>query len=234
VSKALKSDYLGHRKRIKAKYKSGGIKGWLDYEVLEFALSFTILRKDTKPIAKQLLSEFKTLNGVLDADRKELEKVGGISEHSALFLNFLKDIAIIYLEKGLYKKDLVSSSDVVYDYLKASLKGLADEEFKVMFLNSRNRLLAIETIQKGTVNKSVVYPRKIVERALHNHATGVIISHNHPGESLKPSEDDYSITKAIKAALRTVDIVLLDHIIIGGNGYFSFRENGVCNDFEEV
>ena len=234
MSKALKSDYLGHRKRIKAKYKSGGIKGWLDYEVLEFALSFTILRKDTKPIAKQLLSEFKTLNGVLDADRKELEKVGGISEHSALFLNFLKDIAIIYLEKGLYKKDLVSSSDVVYDYLKASLKGLADEEFKVMFLNSRNRLLAIETMQKGTVNKSVVYPRKIVERALHNHATGVIISHNHPGESLKPSEDDYSITKAIKAALRTVDIVLLDHIIIGGNGYFSFKENGVCNDFEEV
>jgi DNA repair protein RadC len=234
VSKALKPDFLGHRKRIKAKYKSSGIKGWLDYEVLEFALSFTILRKDTKPIAKQLLSEFKTLNGVLDADRKELEKVGGISEHSALFLNFLKDISVIYLEKGLYKKDLVSSSDVVYDYLKASLKGLADEEFKVMFLNSRNRLLAIETIQKGTVNKSVVYPRKIVERALHNHATGVIISHNHPGESLKPSEDDYSITKAIKAALRTVDIVLLDHIIIGGNGYFSFKENGVCNDFEEV
>ena len=233
MSKALKSDYLGHRKRIKAKYKSGGIKGWLDYEVLEFALSFTILRKDTKPIAKQLLSEFKTLNGVLDADRKELEKVGGISEHSALFLNFLKDISVIYLEEGLYKKDLVSSPDVAYDYLKASLKGLTDEEFKIMFLNSRNRLLAIETIQKGTVNKSVVYPRKIVERALHHHATGVIISHNHPGESLKPSEDDYSITKAIKAALRTVDIVLLDHIIIGGNGYFSFKENGIC-DFKEV
>ena len=234
MNKALKPDYLGHRKRIKAKYKSGGMKGWLDYEVLEFALSFTILRKDTKPIAKQLLSEFKTLNGVLDADRKELEKGCGISEHSALFLNFLKDISVIYLEKGLYKKDLVSSPDVVYDYLKASLKGVADEEFKVMFLNSRNRLLAVETIQKGTVNKSVVYPRKIVERALHNHATGVIISHNHPGESLKPSEDDCSITKAIKAALRTVDIVLLDHIIIGGNGYFSFRENGVCNDFKEV
>jgi len=232
VSKALKPDYLGHRKRIKAKYKSDGIKGWLDYEMLEFALSFTILRKDTKPIAKQLLSEFKTLNGVLDADRKELEKVCGISEHSALFLNFLKDISVIYLEKGLYKKDLVSSPDVVYDYLKASLKGVADEEFKVMFLNSKNRLLAVETIQKGTVNKSVVYPRKIVERALHNHATGVIISHNHPGESLKPSEDDCSITKAIKAALRTVDIVLLDHIIIGGNGYFSFKENGVCVDLK--
>lgn len=232
MSKALKPDYFGHRKRIKAKYKSGGIKGWLDYEVLEFALSFTILRKDTKPIAKQLLSEFKTLNGVLDADRKELEKVFGISEHSALFLNFLKDISVIYLEKGLYKKDLVFSPDVVYDYLKASLKGVADEEFKVMFLNSRNRLLAIETIQKGTVNKSVIYPRKIVERALHNHATGVIIAHNHPGESLEPSEDDYRITKIIKEALKTVDVILLDHIIIGGNSYFSFKENDNCVDLK--
>lgn len=99
-----------------------------------------------------------------------------------------------------------------------------------MFLNSRNRLLAVETMQKGTVNKSVVYPRKIVERALHNHATGIIIVHNHPGESLKPSEDDCSITKAIKEALETVDIVLLDNIIIGGNGYFSFKENGELMD----
>ena len=227
MNRTLKPDYLGHRKRIKAKYKRGGFNGWLDYEVLEFALSFAIPRKNTKPIAKELLSKFKTINGVLDADRKELRKVCGISEHTALFLNFLKDIAIIYLEKGLYKKDLVSSPDVVYDYLKASLKGVADEEFKVMFLNSRNCLLAVETIQKGTVNKSVVYPRKIVERALHNHATGVIIAHNHPGESLKPSEDDCTITKAIKGALRTVDIALLDHIIIGGNSYFSFRENSL-------
>lgn len=131
------------------------------------------------------------------------------------------------MRKDSIKKDLVSSPDIVCDYLKASLKGVADEEFKVVFLNSRNRLLAVETIQKGTVNKSVVYPRKIVERALHNHATGVIIAHNHPGESLEPSEDDYRITKAIKEALRTVDVILLDHIVIGGNGYFSFRENSL-------
>jgi len=227
VSKDLRPDYLGHRDRIKSKYKSGGMRGWLDYEVLEFALSFAISRKDTKPIAKGLLSKFKTLNGVLDADRKELGKIRGISEHTVLFLNFLKDMVVVYLEKELYKKDLVSSPDVVYDYLKASLKGVADEEFKVVFLNSRNRLLAVETIQKGTVNKSVVYPRKIVERALHNHATGVIIAHNHPGESLKPSENDRTITKVIKEALKTVDIVLLDHIIIGGNAYFSFKENSV-------
>lgn len=227
MSKALKPDYIGHRKRIKEKYKAGGLNGWLGYEVLEFALSYAISRKDTKPIAKELLSKFKTINGVLDADRKELEKVRGISEHTALFLGFLKDISILYLEKGLYNKDLVSSPDVVYGYLKASLKGILNEEFKAMFLNSRNRLLAIETIQIGTVNKSVVYPRKIVERALYNHATGVIIAHNHPGGSLNPSEDDCRVTKAIKDALKTVDIVLLDHILIGGDSYFSFKENSI-------
>jgi len=227
VNKTVKPDYIGHRKRIKEKYKVGGLNGWLDYEVLEFALSYAILRKDTKPIAKELMSKFKTINGVLDADRKELENIEGVSEHTTLFLGFLKDIAILYAEKGLYNKDLVSSPEVVYDYLKASLKGAIDEEFRAMFLNSRNCLLAVETIQTGTVNKSVIYPRKIVERALYNHATGVIIAHNHPGESLKPSEDDCRITKAIKDALKTVEIVLLDHIIIGGNGYFSFRENSL-------
>jgi len=227
VNKTSKPDYIGHRKRIKEKYKAGGLDGWLDYEVLELALSYAIPRKDTKPIAKELLSKFKSINGVLDADRKELEKVWGISEHTALFLGFLKDIAILYLEKGLYNKDLVSSPDVVYDYLKASLKGTVDEEFKAMFLNSRNRLLAVETIQTGTVNKSVVYPRKIAERALYNRASGVIIAHNHPGGSLNPSEDDCRVTKAIKDALKTVDIVLLDHILIGGDSYFSFRENSL-------
>ena len=104
MSETSKPDYLGHRKRIKEKYKAGGLKGWLDYEVLEFALLYAIPRKDTKVIAKELLSKFKSINGVLDADRKELEKVYGISEHTALFLNFLKDIAVFYLEKGLYKK----------------------------------------------------------------------------------------------------------------------------------
>lgn len=227
MSKALKPDYIGHRKRIKEKYKAAGLNGWLDYEVLEFALSYSIPRKDTKPIAKELLSKFKSINGVLNADRKELENREGVSEHTALFLGFLKDIAIRYAEKELYNKNLVSSPDVVYDYLKVSLKGALDEEFRAMFLNSRNCLLAVETIQTGIVNKLVVYPRKIAERALYNHAAGVIIAHNHPGGSLKPSEDDCRVTKAIKDALKTVDIVLLDHILIGGDSYFSFRENGI-------
>ncbi|MBI4687014.1 MAG: DNA repair protein RadC [Nitrospirae bacterium] len=227
MNKTSKPGCIGHRKRIKDKYKAGGLSGWHDYEVLELALSYAIPRKDTKPIAKELLSQFKTINGVLNADRKDLIEVFGVSEHSAMFLKFLRDMAVLYSEEEVYNKDLLSSPEVVYNYLKTSLKGASDEEFKTLFLNTRNRLLSVETIQKGTVNKSVVYPRKIVERALYNKASGVIIAHNHPGGSLNPSEDDHRVTKAIKDALRTVDISLLDHIIAGGNGYFSFKEQGM-------
>ena len=225
--KTQKSSYIGHRQRIKDKYKKSGIDGWLDYEVLELALSYAITRKDTKPIAKELITRFKTINGVLDADREELKSVPGISEHAALFFTLLKDIAILYLESGLHNKNLLSSPEVVYAYLKASLKGSADEEFKTLFLNGGNQLIAIETLQIGTVNKSVVYPRKIVERALYHHAVGVIIAHNHPAGTLKPSQDDCGGTKAIKDALKTVEISLLDHIIIADNDYFSFNEKGL-------
>lgn len=224
--KLEKSSYIGHRQRIKAKYKKSGIKGWLDYEVLELVLSYAVPRKDTKPIAKELLSRFKTINAVLDTDTKELTQISGISDHTALFLKLLKEVAVLYLEKGLQKKDLLSSPALVYDYLKASLKGAIDEEFKTIFLDNRNQLISIETSQTGTVNRFVVYPRKVVERALCNHATGVIIAHNHPAGTLSPSEDDYAITKTIKSALKTVDITLLDHIIIGNNDYYSFKDNG--------
>lgn len=219
--------YINHRQRIKEKYKTSGFDGWLDYEVLEFALSYAIPRRDTKPVAKELLTKFKTLNGVLDASTKELEEVKGISEHTAIFIRFLKDISARYLEAGICEMDIVSSPQAVYDYLKASLKGSCDEEFKVLFLNNRNSLLAVETIQKGTVNKSVVYPRKIVERGLYHHASSLIVAHNHPAGILTPSEDDIRITKRILDALKLVDIVLLDHVIIAGNKYFSFKEGKI-------
>ncbi len=227
MTKFKKPSYLGHRQRIKEKYIKSKMAGWLDYEVLELALSYAIARKDTKPIAKELLKKFKTLNGVLDADRKELQTIKNISEHSALFLQFLKDISILYIEKGIHNRDLLSSPQMVFDYLKVSLKGLANEELKMLFLDTRNQLIAIETFKAGTVNRSVVFPRKIVERALYHHAVGVIIAHNHPAGSLEPSIEDKAITKAIREALKTVDIKLLDHIIIGGNKYFSFIENNL-------
>ena len=221
--KSQKPSYIGHRNRIKDKYSKSGINGWHDYEVLELALSYAIPRKDTKSIAKDLLSKFKTMNGVLDADRKDLEVITSISEHTALFLKLLKDVAILYMEKGIHNRDLLSSPQIVYNYLRTALKGAVDEEFKMLFLDSRNQLITIETLKTGTINKSAVYPRKVVERALYNHAVGVIIAHNHPSGALHPSQNDREITKAINDALKTVEITLLDHIIIGNNDYFSFK-----------
>ncbi len=142
--------YLGHRQRIKEKYEKNGISGWLDYEVLELALSYSILRKDTKPVAKALLNRFKTINGVLDADRKDLEVIAGVSKHIALFLKLLKDVAILYMGKGIHNKDLLSASQVVYDYLKTALKGASDEEFKMLFLNGKNQLITVETFESGS------------------------------------------------------------------------------------
>ncbi|MBS1258496.1 MAG: hypothetical protein MAG551_01555 [Candidatus Scalindua arabica] len=227
MSNLAKPDYIGHRQRIKEKYEKSGMEGWLDYEVLELVLSYAIPRKDTKTIAKELLSRFKTLNGVLDADRKELQGMNGVSKHSSLFLNLLKDISVLYVEKGIHNKDLLSTPQLVYDYLKVSLKGLTDEEFKMLFLDSRNQLIAMETLKTGTVNRSIVFPRKVVERALYHHSVGVIVAHNHPAGSLEPSQEDQDITMAIREALKTVDIALLDHIIIGGNDYFSFKESRI-------
>ena len=227
MSEAKKPNYLGHRQRIKEKYEKSGIDGWLDYEVLELVLSYAIPRKDTKPIAKELLSRFKSINGVLDSDKKELQSIKEISGHTAFFLKLLKDVAILYAENGIHNRNLLSSPQVVHDYLKASLKGAVDEEFKMLFLDSRNQLIAVETFKVGTVNRSVVYPRKVVERALYNHAVGVILAHNHPSGELQPSQDDRGVTIAIKEALKTVDIALLDHIIIGSNDYYSFRNNGI-------
>ncbi|MFH1867968.1 MAG: JAB domain-containing protein, partial [Candidatus Omnitrophota bacterium] len=102
-----------------------------------------------------------------------------------------------------------------------------DEEFCMLFLDGRNQLIEIETLKTGTVNRAVVFPRKIVERALYHHAVSVIVAHNHPSGALEPSSEDKDITRAIKNALKTVDIALLDHVIIGGNGFFSFKEKSI-------
>ena len=110
----MKPSHIGHRQRIKEKYKKSGIGGWLDYEVLELALSYAIARKDTKPVAKELIKRFKNFNGVLDADSKELNSIAGISDHTTLFLKLLKDIAVLYLENDLHNKDLLSSPELVF------------------------------------------------------------------------------------------------------------------------
>lgn len=226
MSEELKTDVYGHRKRMKQKFCEIGLNGWHDYEVLEMALYYAIPRRDTKPIAKKLMEKFKTINGVFNADIKELRMVNGVSEHTALFLKFLKDITLRLQEKKLYSVNVLSSPEDVYDYLKIAIGENEEEEFRALYLNTQNMLIAAESLQKGTINEAIVYPRKVVERALYHKAVGVIISHNHPTGVLSPSANDLKVTKLIRKALETVDIDLLDHIIVGKNDYYSFNLNG--------
>jgi len=220
-----KPHYLGHRHRLKDKFKTAGLNGWLDHEILEFVLSYSISRKDTKETAKELLTRFKSFSGVLDADIEALRTIKGITEHSALLLKLFKDVSCHYIKNDVTRNDVISSPGLAVNYLTALLKGSKDEEFFALFLDSANRMIAGEKLNTGTVNKSAVYPRKVAERALFHKAVGVIISHNHPGGSLKASEDDKRSTAAIKDSLSAIETELLDHIIICGAEYFSFKEN---------
>lgn len=219
--------YLNHRKRIKQKYLLKGIEDYFDYELLEFALFYAIARKDTKPIAKKLIERFKTFDRVLDANINELTEIKGISEHTAIYLKLLKDISIRYFKSYIIHKNVILSPQSAFDYLKIILKGSHNERLHVLFLNTRNFIIADETISIGTINQSEVYPRKIVERALYHHAKGVIIAHNHPSGFLEPSEEDIKTTISIKQALNTLDINLIDHILIAGTKYYSWKENNL-------
>ena len=222
----IKPDYLGHRQRIRQKYQKSGLNNWHDYEILELILTYAIPRRDTKPIAKALLKKFKSIRGVFDAEIEALNTVNGIGANAGMLISLFKEVVSLYLlENLLEQENIISSPKAVYNYLQASLRGAKDEIFKVIFLNTANRPVKAETIHVGTVNKAVVYPRKVVEYALGNKAASVILAHNHPGGSLAPSEDDKNITQTLIKALGTVDVNVLDHIIIGTEGYFSFKEH---------
>ena len=222
----VKPHFIGHRKRLKEKYKKVGFEGWPDYEILELLLAYAVPRKDTKVAAKLLLTRFKTLSETLDAGLFELRKAG-LTEHTALLLKISKDISGIYSKQSASARDVVASPELAVTYLKAVLKGSRDEEFYALFLDASNQLVSAKKLHDGVVNRSVIYPRKVVELALQNKASGVIIAHNHPSGSLKPSDEDIKSTASVKIALETVDIGLLDHIIVSRNGYLSLKEEGI-------
>lgn len=149
-------DYIGHRKRIKDKYLQAGLKGFKDYEILELLLTLAIPRKDTKSLAKNLLKKFGCLHSVLEASKTELMSAPGAGENVFFVLSLLKDVGAIYLKDRLREKDVVSSPQMVYEYLQISLKGFKNEVFKALFLNSRNEVIDSEILQEGTVAHTTV------------------------------------------------------------------------------
>lgn len=219
----------GHRKRLRERFVNTGLSGFHDHEILELMLTYAISRKDTKKIAKDLMDNFGSIVNVLNADIEDLQKVTGIKAHSAVFIKFIRELVTEYFQSSIPKRAAFTSIEQLLAHLNPFYYGKNKEIFMALYLNSKNRRLAEETLGEGTVNEAIAFPRRIVESALKHNATAVIIAHNHPGGVLEPSEQDEDITRKISEALSTLSITLQEHVIINEEGYYSFRKNGLLD-----
>jgi DNA repair protein RadC len=217
--------YKGHRERLRARFLNGGPESLQDYELLELLLTYAIPMQDVKPLAKDLLSRFRSFAGVLDASPNELVKVDHVGEYTATLIRLVKACAEYYLKEEVIQRRSIPSLPALVDYCRTSMGGLQDEQFRVIFLNSQNEIIAEETIQEGTVDQTVVYPRKVLEGALKYKATGLILVHNHPSGKLTPSTADRELTRAIIQAAQPLAITVHDHLIIAKQGYYSMAEH---------
>jgi DNA repair protein RadC len=225
-----KPDHQEHRKRLRERFQRGGAEGLQDYELLELLLTYAIPRVDVKPPAKLLVKRFKSLSGVLDASQSELETVHGLGAASGVLIRLVKKLLSAYLEEQIHRRDVLSSPEAVRDFARVKLAGLPHEAFMVIFLDVKNHVIDHEVLHEGTVDRAVVYPRRIIESALAHHAAGLILSHNHPSGDPAPSQEDKRLTRSVVEAARTVEIRVLDHLIVGKAGHFSFHENRLLTE----
>ncbi|MBF0537436.1 MAG: DNA repair protein RadC [Nitrospirae bacterium] len=222
-----KPHYLGHRQRLRDRYVKGGIHSLNDYEAVELLLTYTHSQRDVKPQAKDLLSRFGGIRGLFDARIDDIIEVNGVGRQTAILIKLTRDLVELYMREKLVARQTISCPDDIVDYLNIAIGSLKDERFMTLFLNSKNEIVASEVVSEGTVNNTVVYPRKIFENALKHKATAMILVHNHPSGSLKVSEDDIKLTKSLKHTAESLGIVIHDHLIVTNNAYVSLSQKGL-------
>lgn len=226
AKKAEVPHYTGHRDRLRGKYWQSP-QSLADYELLELLLTYAIPRKDVKPLAKELIKKYRSLSGVLTASTEELSEIPGISQKTALLIRLIRDVAANLFADKIKDKDLFQAPETVLEFVKAKLAGRHDEVFLIIYVNAKNRMEDYEIVCEGTVDQVVIYPRNVIKQALKHNATGLIVIHNHPSGECDPSGADIRLTESLKKAANAMDIKLLDHIIVGGNDYFSFLEESL-------
>jgi DNA repair protein RadC len=222
-----KPHYINHRSRLRARFRKAGADGMHDYELLELLLTYSIPRRDVKPAAKKLIEKFGSLSGVLDAEQKELEGVKGLGAMSASLIRLVKELYSTYLSEEIMERDVLSSPESVLNFVRVKLAGLTNEAFMVIYMNVKNEVIEHTLLYEGTVDNVAVYPRRVIESALSHHASGIILIHNHPSGNTMPSGEDRVLTQEIAQTANTLDIRVLDHLIVGKDGYFSFMENSL-------
>ena len=222
----LKKQRSGHRERVRRRFLDEGLDGFKDYEALEMLLFYAVPRQDTKVIAKRLIDQFGSLQAVFHTPPERLMQEAGLTEATAALIAMLPQLARKIEEQQAQENARIRSTlDAGRDVI-AMFRGRQDESVRILCLNASGKVVRRARIAEGDVN-AVHFPiRKLVEEALACKAVSVILAHNHPGGTMAPSQEDLDATKAAKAALETVGIRLLDHLIVSGDNYCSLREEG--------
>jgi DNA repair protein RadC len=216
-----------YRKELMKKFIEEGVESFLESDILELLLVLSIPKGDIKPLAAQLLQHYRELSNVHDAPLKELLEIPGINIRTALFIKIAKECSEYYLRQKVKKQNLRSGMDII-DYCRLKMSGMTDEHFTTFFLNTQGEVIeVIETTQRGKVDQTLIYPRTIIERALFHNAAALIFARNHPGGTIKPTHADKELTNRIVSAAETMDIEVFDHLIIGPDKHFSFRDEGL-------
>ncbi|SDD28543.1 DNA replication and repair protein RadC [Belnapia rosea] len=217
----------GHRARMRDKLLDRGADALADYELLEMLLFFAMPKGDTKPLAKALINRFGSFGAVLAAPQDQLLATRGLGPHSVAALKLVQASALRLARAEVIDMPVLNRWDRLIEYLTAALAHEKVEQFRVLFLDTRNRLIADEAQARGTVNHTPVYPREVVKRALDLHATALILVHNHPSGDPTPSREDLAMTQEVKTAAAVLGIQLHDHLVIGKGRHLSFRREGL-------
>jgi DNA repair protein RadC len=215
--------YHGHRERLRARFRDSGPEALADYELLELVLFRALAQRDVKPLAKQLLHKFGSFAEVIAAPWARLREVPGLGDAAITELKVVQAAANRLVRGEVSQRTVLSSSPAVLDYCRAAQAFADKEELRILFLDRRNRLIADEPQQKGTVDHAPVYPREVVKRALELSATAIILVHNHPSGDPTPSRADIEMTRSIVEVARSLGIAVHDHIIVGKDGHASFK-----------
>ncbi len=219
--------FHGHRDRLRARFRDKGAGALADYELLEMAMFRAVQRGDTKPLAKALLKKFGTLSEVLAAPRMRLKEVEGVGDRVVDELKLIRALAERTAGEAVRSRQVLSSWSALLGYCRTAMAFEEREQFRVLFLDKKNQLLADEVQQTGTVDHTPVHPREVIRRALELSATAIILVHNHPSGDPTPSSADIDMTKTIIGVGKPLGIAVHDHLVIGRDGHASFRGLGL-------
>ena len=222
-------DYLGHRARLKQRFLLGNGRDMADYELLELLLTYAIPRRDVKPLAKRLIQTFDSLPNVIAAPDYQLKSIDGIKDNTVILLKLLKIASerLSWQNLAADDKPILLNVDILIDYCRSAIAYSDVEELHIVYLDAKLHIMDSELFQRGSVSSVSASPREIVKKAITKNASSIIMIHNHPSDSARPSENDIKLTKAVEDACSVMGIKLQEHIIITKSDYFSFLEHNL-------